>query len=85
MLRKFLLLASLVCLAKCGINNIPSYDPTEKVIDCTDGNTVADTCDVMLVVESLVIMTYFNISKNFHHIDLPLIQVETSDILEIEA
>ena len=65
MLRKLLLLASLVCLAKCGINNIPGYNPTEKVIDCTDGNSAADTCDVMLVVESLVTMTYFNISKDF--------------------
>ena len=65
MLRKLLLLAILVCFAKCGINNIPKYDPTERVIDCTNGKGATDICDVMLVVESLVTMAYFNISKEF--------------------
>ena len=46
----------------CGVNNIPKYDPYERTIDCTDD---ADTCDVMLVVESSTSMTYYNISKKF--------------------
>ena len=63
MLTKLLLLTTLVCIANCGINNIPEYDPTERIIDCTNGKDAADTCDVMLVVESLMSMAYFDITK----------------------
>lgn len=63
MLTKLLLLTTLVCIGNCGINNIPKYDPFERVIDCTNGKNAMDTCDVMLVVESLTSMTYFNITK----------------------
>ena len=63
MLTKLLLVTTLICFANCGINNIPKYDPTERVIGCTDGKGATDTCDVMLVVESLTFMTYFNIGK----------------------
>ena len=48
-----------------GVNNIPKYDPYERTIECNDD---ADTCDVMLVVESSTSMTYYNISKHFREV-----------------
>ena len=51
MLTKLLLLTALVCIANCGINNIPKYDSTERVIDCTDDKRATGVCDVMLVVD----------------------------------
>ena len=63
MLRSFSLLATLVCSAWCGVNNIPRYDPTKRIIDCTDSKATTDICDVVLVVEMLTTMTYYNISN----------------------
>ena len=65
MLRNLLLLVTLVCSARCGVNNIPRYNPTERIIDCTDGKAITDICDVMLVVEMLTTMTHYNISSEY--------------------
>ena len=65
MLRNFLLLLTLVCSAQCEVNNIPRYNPTERIIDCTDGKAITDICDVVLVVEMLTTMTHFNISSEY--------------------
>ena len=52
----------------CGVNNIPRYDPHQRIIDCSDGKDATDGCDVMLVVESSTSMTYYNISRNFREL-----------------
>ena len=51
-----------------GVNNIPRYNPRQRIIDCTDGKDVTDGCDVMLVVESSTSMTYYNISTSFREL-----------------
>ena len=56
-------MATLVCSAQCGIDNIPNYDPIKTVIDCTDDKDATDICDIMLVVEPLETMTYYDISS----------------------
>ena len=65
MLKNFALLATLVCCVQCGINNIPSYNHTERVIDCTVGKDTTDICDIKFVVESFATMTYYNISSEY--------------------
>ena len=51
-----------------GVNNIPQYDPHQRIIDCSDGKDATDDCDVMLVVEPSTSMTYYNISRNFREL-----------------
>lgn len=64
MLGKILLLANLMVSVNCGRNNIPSFDPSTKTIDCTDNMDVTDTCNIMFVVEPLTSMTYYNITAD---------------------
>ena len=52
-----------------GVNSISQYDPHQRIIDCSDGKDATDGCDVMLVVESLTNMTYYNISRNFRELE----------------
>ena len=68
MLTKLLLLASLLSIAKCGENNLPTYDPQEKVIDCTRDRSANDICDIRFVVEPLTTMTYYNITDEFREL-----------------
>ena len=68
MLTKFLLLATLVSIGKCGENNLPTFIPEEKVIDCTNGKSVDDICDINFVVEPLTSMTYYNITDEFREL-----------------
>ena len=68
MLTKLLLLASLLSIAKCGENNLPTYDPQEKVIDCTRDRSASDICDIRFVVEPLTTMTYYNITDEFREL-----------------
>ena len=63
-MRDILLVATLVYSAQCRVDSIPDYDPTEKVIDCTDGKAATDICNIMLVVEPLATMTYYDISTS---------------------
>ena len=59
MLRKFLLLASLVSIANCGEtnnNNIPQTKNKGKVIDCS----TMDVCEITLIVEAATTMTYYS-------------------------
>jgi len=65
---KLLLLISLVVIVDCGVNNSPMYDPYQRTIDCTDGKTAVDICDITLVVEALSSMTYYNISGEFREL-----------------
>ena len=59
MLRKILLLASLVSIAYCGTNNIPrSKMQYNKYIDCSKDLTSKDDCEITLVVEAATSMTY---------------------------
>ena len=68
MSKKLLLLLMVLVGLACGINNIPRYDPCQRIIDCTDGKDVTDGCDVMLVVESSTSMTYYNILTSFREL-----------------
>ena len=61
MLEKVLLLASFICFAKCGVNNLPTID-FKKIIDCTENKSADDICDIRFVVEPLTTMTYYNIT-----------------------
>ena len=63
MLKSILLIATLACSAQCGIDSIPNYDPTKTVIDCTHEKDATDICDIILVVEPLSTMTYYDISN----------------------
>ena len=65
---KLLLLLSLVAIVDCGVNNSPTYDPYQKTIDCTDGKTATDICEITLVVEALSSMTYYNITSRFREL-----------------
>ena len=65
---KFLLIAGMVNIANCSMNNFPKFDPHEKTIDCTDGKTVIQTCDIKFVVEPLTSMTYYKISSDFREL-----------------
>ena len=67
MLGKIILLANLIITANCGSNNLPMID-TRKVIDCTDGMAVTDICKIMLVVEPLTSMTYYNITPDMREL-----------------
>ena len=67
MLEKIILLANLIITANCGSNNLPRID-TAKVINCTDGKAVTDICEIMLVVEPLTSMTYYNITPDMREL-----------------
>ena len=56
-------MATLVCSAQCGVDSIPNYDPTKRIIDCTNDKDATDICDIMLVVEPLATMTCYDISN----------------------
>ena len=69
MVRKILLLISLVSIANCGINNIPQIDYKnhgKKAIDCSVIGT-AD-CNIDLVVEAATSMTYYNHSDKIREL-----------------
>ena len=71
MAKKTLLLANLIMLAQlvnCGSNNLPTFDPAIKTIDCTKDKTVADVCEIMLVIDPLTSMTYYNISSDLRQL-----------------
>ena len=57
MLREILLLASLVSIANCGANNIPTI-PDDKFFDCSKNGTSNADCEINLVVEAATSMTY---------------------------
>ena len=59
MLTTSILLASIASIGYC---IAPGYDPQEKVINCTEGRSVENTCEITLVVEYLTSMTYYNIT-----------------------
>ena len=63
MLRSILLVAIVICSVECGRDSIPNYDPNETVFDCTDNKDATDICDIMLVVEPLTTMAYYDISN----------------------
>ena len=65
MITKVLLLASIASIGYCGINNAPRFDPQETTIDCTEGRSADSTCDITLVVEHRMSMTYYNITKDY--------------------
>ena len=52
----------------CGRNNVPTYDPSIKVIDCTDNMGVTDICNILFVVEPLTSMTYYNITADMRQL-----------------
>ena len=71
MVEKIVLLANLIMLAQlvsCGSNNLPMFDPAIKTIDCTKDKAVTDVCKIMLVVEPLTSMTYYNISADLRQL-----------------
>ena len=67
MIKTTLILLSLAFL-NSAVNNIPKYDPHQRIIDCTDGKDVTDICNITLVVEYSTSMTYYNISRNFREL-----------------
>ena len=68
MLGKILLLANLMVSVNCGRNNIPAFDPSIKVIDCTDNMGATDICNIMFVVDPLTSMTYYNITADMRQL-----------------
>ena len=68
MLEKILLLANLFILVSCGTNNLPSLNSSIKAFDCTDGKAATDVCEIMLVVEPLTSMTYYNITDDLRQL-----------------
>ena len=67
LIKTIVLLVSLV-FVNGAVNNIPKYDPHQRIIDCTDGKDATDGCDVTLVVEFSTSMTYYNISRDFREL-----------------
>ena len=68
MLGKIFLLANLMISVNCGRNNLPLFDPSMKIIDCTDNMDVTDICNIMLVVDPLTSMTYYNITSDIREL-----------------
>ena len=68
MLGKILLLANLMVSVNCGRNNLPSFDPSMKIIDCTDNRDATDICNIMFVVDPLTSMTYYNITADMREL-----------------
>ena len=68
MLGKIFLLANLMVSVNCGRNNLPLFDPSMKIIDCTDNMDVTDICNIMLVVDPLTSMTYYNITSDIREL-----------------
>ena len=65
MVEKILLLANLIIMVNCGTNNRPTYDPSVRVFDCTIQRGLhINTCEIVLVVEALTSMTYYNITSD---------------------
>jgi len=62
------MLATLVCIGTCGVNNLPAYNPEEKIIDCTDGRSSGEACDITFVVEPLSSMTFYNVTDEFREL-----------------
>ena len=77
-----LLLMSLVWSTNGAVNNIPRYDPHERIINCTNGKVNTDICDVTLVVELSTTMTYYNISKHFRELSGHRARFNSTGILE---
>jgi len=65
---KFILIASMASIVRCSMNNLPQFDPDEKTIDCTDGKSVTQICDIKFVIEPLTSMTYYKLSRDFREL-----------------
>ena len=68
MLEKILFVTKLIILVNCGTNNLPMFNPNIKTIDCTNGMAATDICEIMLVVDPLTSMTYYNITEDLREL-----------------
>ena len=66
MVAKILLLANLIIMVNCGINNRPTYNASRRLFNCTEYPHTS--CEIEFVVEALTSMTYYNITYAFHEL-----------------